>query len=663
MSNNLETPKPPPRRSRKTRWRWVWRIAVLAAVAGGGYALFHRHEATNQGGTTFAARRGPLQITVLEGGNLEAMEAQEIKSEVQGQTKILFVVEEGYTVTQEDVDKGKVLVELDSKDLQDRKIAEELEYQNAAATFTEATEEFAIQANQNRSDIMTAQLTAKFARMDFEKFMGVESAKEILTKLGLADVNLETVADAEYIPEAPPEPTAAPVTPQEKPAAPAPEKPAPDNAVNPQPSGAEPAKPSEEGKGKPSTANEAPAAPEAPPETAEEVRRQSELRAAHAALDFTKYADSELLGDGEARQKLRKLEDDLVLAQKELALSQTKFEGTKRLAEKDFVTKNDLENERLITERNRIALESAETSKDLFIKYEFMKTAEKYLSDFEEALAKLERAKKLARSKMAQAAAKRRSAEKRFSLQTSKLREINEQLDKCKIRAKRPGLLVYANPEDWRGDDQIREGALIRQRQDLISIPDLSEMAVKVKIHEASIKFIQKGQKARIKVDAYPDDELTGEVVQVGILPDSENRWMNPDVKVYQTKLSIDGKRDWVKPGMSAQVEILVKELPDVIYVPIQAVVPADGEKICYVVRGLAAPERRVVEVGDFNNEFIEIKSGLAEGETVLLRAPVVPEEADKDRQGKEGEKEKAKERKEKPKPPKNENPPPEAKP
>ncbi len=662
MSNNLETPKPP-RRSRKTRWRWVWRIAVLAAVAGGGYALFNKREATNQGGTTFAARRGPLQITVLEGGNLEAMEAQEIKSEVHGQTKILFVVEEGYTVTQEDVDKGKVLVELDSKELHDRKIAEELEYQNAAATFTEATEEFAIQANQNRSDIMTAQLAAKFARMDFEKFMGVESAKEILAKLALADVSLETVADAEYIPEAPPEPAAAPVTPQEKPAGPSPEKPAPDNAANVQPSGAEPAKPSEEGKEKPAAANEAPAAPEAPPETAEEMRRQSELRAAHAALDFTKYADSELLGDGEARQKLRKLEDDLVLAQKELVLSQTQFEGTKRLAEKDFVTKNDLENERLKTERNRIALESAETSKDLFIKYEFVKTAEKNLSDFEEALAKLERAKKLARSKMAQAAAKRRSAEKRFSLQTSRLREINEQLDKCKIRAKRPGMLVYANPEDWRGDDQIREGALIRERQDLISIPDLSEMAAKVKIHEASIKFVQKGQKARIKVDAYPDDVLTGEVVQVGILPDSENRWMNPDVKVYQVKLRIEGKRDWVKPGMSAQVEILVKELPDVIYVPIQAVAPADGEKICYVVGGLGASEPRVVEVGDFNNEFIEIKSGLAEGDTVLLRAPVVPEEADKDREGKEGDKEKAKEHKEKPKPPKNENPPPEAKP
>jgi len=116
----------------------------------------------------------------------------------------------------------------------------------------------------------------------------------------------------------------------------------------------------------------------------------------------------------------------------------------------------------------------------------------------------------------------------------------------------------------------------------------------------------------------------------VDILPDAEDRWMNPDVKVYETKIHVQGSHDWVKPGMSAQVEILVKELPDVTYIPIQAIVPADGEKVCYVVRTFGEPERRPVEIGDFNNEFIEVKSNLAEGEQVLLRAPVVPEDADR---------------------------------
>ena len=654
MSNNLQVPKPPPLRRRKTRWRWVWRIAIPVAVVWGAYALLHRPEAATQSGTTFTVRRGPMKITVLEGGNLEAMESQKIKSEVEGQTKILSIVQEGYVVTQEDVDKGKVLIDLDSKELEDHKIAEELDYQNAAANFTEAKEEFEIQANQNRSDVMTAQLTAKFARMDFEKFMGAEASREILTKLGLADVNLNTINEDEFLPPPAPEPPAAAEVPKEKPAGPPGEQAKPGDAQGAQPPPtAEAAKPPEapgekQASASPPSGPAAEVAAETPPETPEEVKRQSELRAAHAALDFTKYGDSSLLGDGEAQQKLRKLEDDELLAQKELVLSQTQFEGTKRLAEKDFVTKNDLENERLKVERNEIALKSARTAKDLFIRYEFVKTAEKALSDYEEGLAKLERAKKLARSKMAQAAAKRRSSEKRFNLQTAKLREINEQLEKCRICAKRPGLVVYANVEEWRSDDQIREGSMVRERQGLIEIPDLSEMAVKVKIHEASIKLIQNGQKAKIKVDAFSDEELTGEVVQVDILPDSEDRWMNPDVKKYETKIRIEGSHDWVKPGMSAQVEVLVKELSDVVYVPIQAVVPADGEKVCYVVRSLGSRERRVIEVGDFNNEFIEIRSGLSEGEEVLLRAPVVPEEAGKKEKGKGEEEEKGKDQEQK---------------
>ena len=51
-----------------------------------------------------------------------------------------------------------------------------------------------------------------------------------------------------------------------------------------------------------------------------------------------------------------------------------------------------------------------------------------------------------------------------------------------------------------------------------------------------------------------------------------------------------------MKPGMSAQVEILVKTLPDVLYVPIQAVVPSEGQKICYVAGLVGGPARRVIE-------------------------------------------------------------------
>jgi multidrug efflux pump subunit AcrA (membrane-fusion protein) len=73
---------------------------------------------------------------------------------------------------------------------------------------------------------------------------------------------------------------------------------------------------------------------------------------------------------------------------------------------------------------------------------------------------------------------------------------------------------------------------------------------------------------------------------------------------------------------MSAKVEIFVSRLADVVYVPVQAVSPADGKQVCYLANGA---EKRMVEVGEFNDEFIEIKSGLKEGDKVLLRAAETP--------------------------------------
>src|ERR1019366_7671090 len=104
------------------------------------------------------------------------------------------------------------------------------------------------------------------------------------------------------------------------------------------------------------------------------------------------------------------------------------------------------------------------------------------------------------------------------------------------LRAQKSGLVVYGGSGDnyYGGNqDPIREGATVRERQAIITIPDMTRMSVNVKIHESYIKKIKKSQKARITVDAFPDTVLEGEVTKLGVLPDSQNRYMNPDLKVY----------------------------------------------------------------------------------------------------------------------------------
>lgn len=540
--------------------------ATSLVVLAIGLYFYFRPARTVVSGSTFVARRGPLDITVLASGTIEALEKQEIRCEVRGeQVKILKLVDEGYFVTEEDVRTNKVLVELDSSKLQQSLVNQDITFQSTVSALTEAQQGFEIQRNQNHVDVKAAEQDAKFAFMDAEKYLGDRIMAELVDKLNLR----------ERTNDSPVRLTGTNLIPAEV---------APRAAV---------------------------------------------------AIDYSRYAKAELLGDGMAKQELRKREDEVFTSRTALALAQTKLAGTKRLFEKGFVTKTELESDQTAADQGRLKLESGETSKDLFIKYEFPKQAEELVGKYEKALRLLERSRKEAVSKYAQAEAKLRGAEGRHQIERDNLNEIKDTIRKCVISASRSGLVAYGGGDDgmyWGGRDPIRVGSQVFERQVIITIPDTSKVGVKLQINETHIKKMKKGLTARITAEAQPEDKLTGTVSKVGVLPDSRNRWMSPDMNVYQCFVEVNGTREWLKPGMSTKVEILVKQLPDCVYIPLQAVSVVDGQQVVYTpgVKPIAKP----VEVGEFNDEFIEIKNGISPGEAVLLRAPESEKKSDSEPSG-----------------------------
>ena len=93
-------------------------------------------------------------------------------------------------------------------------------------------------------------------------------------------------------------------------------------------------------------------------------------------------------------------------------------------------------------------------------------------------------------------------------------------------------------------------------------------------------------------------------------------------MKVYPATVHIDGYHPWLKPGMNAKVEIIVNQLADVIFIPVQSIeVDQDDKHYCYVSSG-GSLERRPVTTGHFNEEFIEVREGLKPGELVAISLP-----------------------------------------
>ncbi len=357
------------------------------------------------------------------------------------------------------------------------------------------------------------------------------------------------------------------------------------------------------------------------------VKLDSEYEALRSSIDFSQYADLATLQDGQGKQDLREMQNEILTTKEDLELARTTLKGTQKLFEKNFANRSELDRDQATFNRLKLRYEKNNTDDALYKKYEFVKQAETFLSEYEERLMDLQRIDTENRIELEQAKQRVQYKRKSWSHEERELEELREQIAACKMYAERPGLIVYGGGGNTGGryggqNDQIEEGSSVRERQTIMNIPDMTSMAVKVQIHESAVQKVLVGQKVRMRVQAKNDVLMTGSVEKVSAVADSANRWMSPDLKEYRTTVLIDGEYEWLKPGMSADVSIIVNELEDVLYVPIDAVKYfGDSDRAVYVA-GSNGPERRIVTTGSFSDNFIEIVEGLSEGERVYLHIP-----------------------------------------
>ncbi len=146
-------------------------------------------DGTAEDGPIYIAKRGPLTIHVTESGTIQAREQVVIKSEVEGQTTIIWLIEEG-----KHVQEGDLLVELDVSKLQDNLVDQEIRVQNAEASFIRARENLEITKSKGESDVAKAELDYEFAIEDLKKYVEGEYPKqldEMNAKIKLAEGDLK----------------------------------------------------------------------------------------------------------------------------------------------------------------------------------------------------------------------------------------------------------------------------------------------------------------------------------------------------------------------------------------------------------------------------------------------------------------------------------------
>jgi HlyD family secretion protein len=485
----------------------VLAVVLVGAVAGG---LAWKGKLFARGGEKSnliieVVKKGPLEITITERGNLESANNQTLVCMVEGEagTGILKIVDEGTLVEKDDV-----LVELDSSKLRNDATAQEIVVEQAAATLKTAEKNVEIQITQNDSDIAAAQLKLDLAKLDLKKYE-----------------------------------------------------------------------------------------------------------------------------EGEYEQLKNTIKGEIELAFEEQSRAKDKYDFTKRLIKKGYAKQSEVEADRVALSKANINLAVAEEK--LTVLNEF--TAKRQIAEFRANATEFER--ELARVKLKADAALAKyeadlsAAKLKYEVEKSTYDKIQRQLEFCTIRAPRDGLVVYVNTRQggFRGGSEplIYEGAKVKERQPIINLPDVKNMQVNARIHESKISMVKRGLQATIHLDAKAGETYHGEVSMVSLVPTSGN-WPNINLKEYITNIKLTDdleKVSQLKPGLTAEVEILIDRLSDVLQVPVQSFVERGGRHFAWVVEGERLV-RKEVKIGESNEQMTQIVSGLAVGEKVVQTPrTVIPKE------------------------------------
>jgi RND family efflux transporter MFP subunit len=339
---------------------------------------------------------------------------------------------------------------------------------------------------------------------------------------------------------------------------------------------------------------------------------------AQNTLEAAKIARKEYL-EGTFRNEERLIKSEVFVAEQNLRTAQLSYESAQRLAAKGLVTPLQLDGAQFAVQKAQNELDNANGKLEVLNKY----TKEKMLKQFD--------------SDIATAEAKVKAEESSHAIEEGKLKDVEEQLAKCTIKAPADGQVVYANKFD-RGrsgstaEFVVEAGATLREQQPIIRLPSSSDMQVKALVNEARVTLVRSGQPVTIRVDALKDELIQGEVVKVNQYAEPGS-WSSGNIKKYATLIKIKEPPPSLRSGMNAEVRIHIERRQEALQVPVQALAEYRGKFFVVVPTG-EKYETREVSVGSTNDKTAVIEKGLELGEkfvmnprgTSLLRLPDLPE-------------------------------------
>jgi multidrug resistance efflux pump len=333
----------------------------------------------------------------------------------------------------------------------------------------------------------------------------------------------------------------------------------------------------------------------------EHRQAQIDLQVAEGEWDEAN-AEVKAVTEGEGALTVEEARSTLTRAQKKAERLRQEYEKLRPLLEKGFITREELA-------RTEDALEEAE--EELLLA--------RRRTDVVVQLSH-PREQKRAALALAQKASQLGHVRTRVTETQLRLNLLTTMIDGCTIRARGPGMVVYEENLNANPRRKLRIGDRVFATQGIVTIPEVNRMQVEATVSEAEVHRVRAGQRAEVRVEAFPDLTLTGVVTRVGTLAaTSASRPF--DDKRFDLIIALDPTTAELRPEMSVRADILVGTRSNVLMIPVTAVFNDQGTRVAYLVTATGTT-MRPLELGESNDRMVEIVGGLQQGDRVSLVAP-----------------------------------------
>ena len=303
--------------------------------------------------------------------------------------------------------------------------------------------------------------------------------------------------------------------------------------------------------------------------------------------------------EGTYRQQKLTLDSALTVAKEKHRRAAEYCQQSRRLYNSGYISDHELEANEFAAQKSQIELDLATTKVNVLENYTRSRMEMELECNVLTARARLE------------------SARIRHERNLEHLAELDSQIDNCLITAPSSGQVVYAHMHHYGHSHLIQEGESVFRRQVLIRLPDPQRMQVKATVREDRVALVAAGMPVRVRLEAYPGRELTGRVRRVSEYPNPVN-WFGSSIKEFEVILALDETTLDLRPGLSAEAKVCVKEIPGQLLLPAQAVLSHDGKQYCLTCDA-GRWQAHEVKTGSSDGHHVVICDGLEEGSRVVL--------------------------------------------